>query len=278
MCTAPAGDKYSHAKKWKIPCVSSAWVFDSIERGHCLPPDQYRVDRQAKSSTPTKQDQTQARLGEVSMCSTILNPDDTMVTRTVEDTINSTAMLGETGGLVAEIKRKTTADWLAELELTRVKKAGTFLDGCRIFLSGFSHDEQVLLGRVLKYAGAVRLSQLVESITHCVHSLNTNTVSPDTVRLMGRIPDLSPHMVSVQWLVESMRLGSTAPESEFIFPPDSGLEQEDVPLPKQPPPPHLVSTEVRAEELGEDMTHFEETLKAQYGKSSETGNILHISY
>ena len=183
----------------------------------------------------------------------------------LEDTINTTAVL-------AEIKRKTTADWLTELELTSVKKAGTFLDGCRIFLSGFSESEQVQLGRVLKFAGAVRLTQMVESITHCVHSLNTNTVSPDTVRLMGRMPDLSPHMVSVQWLVESMKLGSTAPESEFIFPPDSGLEQEDVPLPEQPPPPPPVSTEVRAEELGEDLTHFEETLKAQYGKSSKTGN------
>ena len=255
VCTIPSGDKYSHAKKWKIPCVTSAWVFDSIERGHCLPPDLYRVDRQAK--TGNEQDQ---RLAEVS----ILNP-DVSVKKRVDDTINTTAVL-------AEIKRKTTADWLAELELTRVKKAGTFLDGCRIFLSGFSHDEQVLLGRVLKYAGAVRLSQLVESITHCVHSLNTNTVSPDTVRLMGRIPDLSPHMVSVQWLVESMRLGSTAPESEFIFPPETGLEQGDVPRHEQPPLPPPVSTEVRTEELGEDMTHFEETLKAQYGKSSKTGN------
>ena len=172
VCTGPAGEKYSHAKKWKIPCVSSSWVFDSIETGYCLPTEGYRVDKNTKSSTPTKQDQTQARLDDVSMCSTILNPDDTMVTRCVEDTINSTAMLGEGGGLVAEMKGKTTADWLAELELNRVKKAGTFLDGCRIFLSGFSEAEQVQLGRVLKYSGAVRLRQMVESITHIVHSIN----------------------------------------------------------------------------------------------------------
>ena len=43
--------------------------------------------------------------------------------------------LGETGGLAAEMRGKTTADWLAELELSRVKKAGKFLDGCKIFLS-----------------------------------------------------------------------------------------------------------------------------------------------
>ena len=126
MCTGPAGDKYSHAKKWKIPCVSSSWVFDSIERGYCLPTEGYRVDKNTKSSTPTKQDQTQAGLGEVSMCSTILNPADTMVTRCVEDTINSTAMLGEGGGLVAEMKGKTTADWLAEPRPTGWRgRAGT---------------------------------------------------------------------------------------------------------------------------------------------------------
>ena len=95
MCTAPAGDKYSHAKKWKIPCVTSSWVLDSIEAGYCLPTDYYRVEKNTKSSTPTKQDQSQVKLDEVSMCDTILNPDETMVTRCVEDTINSTAMLGK---------------------------------------------------------------------------------------------------------------------------------------------------------------------------------------
>ena len=67
MCTAPAGDKYSHAKKWKIPCVTSSWVLDSIEAGYCLPTDNYRVEKNTKSSTPTKQDQSQVRLDEVSM-------------------------------------------------------------------------------------------------------------------------------------------------------------------------------------------------------------------
>ena len=96
MCTAPAGDKYSHAKKWKIPCVTSSWVLDSIEAGYCLPTDNYRVEKNTKSSTPTKQDQSQARLDDVSMCSIILNPDETLVTRRVEDAINCTTMLGKT--------------------------------------------------------------------------------------------------------------------------------------------------------------------------------------
>lgn len=255
VCTSPAGDKYSHAKKWNIPCLTSDWVFDCIEKGYCLNTDTYRVDRgKASSSTPTKQDQTMAGLAEVSMCSTILNPDETVGARLVEDTMNSTTM-GLEGGLVATIKGKTTADWLAELELGKVKKAGMFLDGCKVFLSGFTDPEQVQLARVLKYSGGVRLTQLVESVTHCVHSVQTNTVIPDTNRLLEQL-DLSPHMVSIQWVVESLRLGKPVPESEYPFPPPVEVEQPFL------PPPSLI---LPAPLPIQDTTQFEANLLAQYG-------------
>ena len=57
------------------------------------------------------------------MCSTILNPDETMSTRSVEETINSTAL---ESGLAAAVKSRTTVDWLNDLELAQVKKAGAF--------------------------------------------------------------------------------------------------------------------------------------------------------
>jgi topoisomerase (DNA) II binding protein 1 len=94
---------------------------------------------------------------------------------------------------VATIKGKTTADWLAELELGKVKKAGSFLDGCKVYLSGFTDPEQVQLTRVLNYSGGVRLTQLVESVTHCVHSVVTNKVATETNRLLEQL-DLSPHI------------------------------------------------------------------------------------
>ena len=73
--------------------------------------------------------------------------------------INNTAAVGnEAGALSAVLKGKTTADWLAEQVLGRVKKAGSFLDGCKIYLSGFSEPHQVQLSRVLKFAGGVRLT------------------------------------------------------------------------------------------------------------------------
>lgn len=264
VCTSPAGDKYNHARKWKIPCVTSSWVFESIERGYCLPTEPYRVDRtKTKASTPTKQDQTVAGLAEVSLCSTILDPNETMATRSVEDTINSTvALSGEVGGLVSAIRGKSTADWLMDLDLARVKKAGGFLDGCKIYLSGFSEPELVQLARVLKYGAGVRLTQLVESVSHVVHSVDTGHVAPDTAHLLSSLPALSPHMVSVQWLVESMRLGRPAPEADCPFPPAQ----------PQPSPVSEVApgVSVRANTQGHDTTQFEKRLLAQYGAGDMT--------
>ena len=66
--------------KWKIPCVTSSWVMDSIEAGYSLPTDSYRVE---------------VRQDEVSMCDTVIIPDESLGTRRLEDTINSPAMFGK---------------------------------------------------------------------------------------------------------------------------------------------------------------------------------------
>ena len=129
---------------------------------------------------------------------------------------------------------------------------------------------QVQLGRVLKYGGAVRLSQVVESISHVVHSVSTTTLLPHTTKLLASLPDLSPHQVSVQWLAESFRLGRPAPESDFTFPAVTGREdpaQSGQSLPPLLPPASLVE----AGTGGDETTHFEKRLLAQYG--TEGGDL-----
>ena len=44
IISKPEGDKYKYARKWRIPCLTTDFVFDSIEKGYCLPADDYRVD------------------------------------------------------------------------------------------------------------------------------------------------------------------------------------------------------------------------------------------
>ena len=59
----------------------------------------------------------------------------------------------------------------------------------------------------------MRLTQLNESVSHVVHSVDTCHVSPDTACILASLPAPSPNIVIVQWLVESMR-----PKVILLFP------------------------------------------------------------
>ena len=126
---------------------------------------------------------------------------------------------------------KSTSDWLAELELGKVKKAANFLDGCKVFLSGFSEPESVQLTRVLKFSGAMRLAQLVESVSHVLHPV-TAGMAVDTARLLASLR-LSPHHVSLEWVVESMRRGRPVSEADYPFPARAGARDHEATLPAQ---------------------------------------------
>jgi len=251
-----SGDKYAAAKRWNIPIITSNWVFDSVATGHMLPFKDFRLEskKTARSSTPTK-DETVQGLAEVSMCSTILNPDETMSVRSVEETINSTAL---ESGLAAAVKSRTTVDWLNDLDLAKVKKAGAFLDGCKVFLSGFTDPQCVQLTRVLKFAGAARLTQLVESVTHVVHAVTEGMVA-ETARLLTSL-NLSPHHVTVEWLVESMRRCKPVQEASFAF--RTGNEGEEVKLKAKSPPKQ------------DDTMSFEAGLLAQYGMKEQNSTTM----
>jgi len=248
VCTSPEGDKYNHAKKWNIPCVSSQWIFDSIEKGFCLQTKKYRVDKVEKGKSKMSKLPLQVQDQNLNVSTSTRAVDETMVS--LDQSVN-TIMQG-----------KRTKEWLSELELGKVKKAGSFLDGCKVFLSGFSESEEILLARVLKYSGAVRLTQLVESVTHCVHSTDTITLVPDTSRLLQEL-DLSPHMVSIQWVVKSLEEGKPVAESDYPFPPLS-VDSE----------PALLSPEIERQQPCHVETvetppgshqQFEASLLAEYG-------------
>ena len=106
-------------------------------------------------------------------------------------------------------------------------------------------------------------------MSHCVHSVDTNSVLPQTAKLLASLPELSPHQVSVQWLVQSLKLGRPAPEGDFAFPAVTSREDQDQPLPPLPPP----ARQVEAAPGGNDTTQFERRLLAQYGSGGDiTGN------
>jgi len=256
ICTSNEGEKYLHAKKWNIPCVSSQWVFDSIERGVCLPTSGYRVDKKSLGSNDSNLKQRDDKL-ESSLLNTSnvrkFNRLELVKNSVVNETLNGSIMNDDVAG------GKTNADCMLELQLCKVKSAGSFLDGCRIYLSGFSETEQLQLSRVLKYSGGVRLSQLVESVTHCVHSFTNNTVAVDTSKKLEEL-DLSPHMVSLQWIVESFNLGRPASEAEYLFPTPLASESETIKVTSED-----ISDQIIPPQIEEEASQFEASLLAQYG-------------
>ena len=80
-------------------------------------------------------------------------------------------------------------------------KAGSFLDGCKVYLSGFSDPEKVQLTRVLKYSGGVRLTRLVESVTHCVGNQ----------QVAGSVGPVPPHGLSTPSPLQLKQLTTSSP-------------------------------------------------------------------
>lgn len=159
----------------------------------------------------------------------------------------------------AEENQKKTSLLLDSLDISSVKASGTFLDGCKVFLSGYTERQIGQIRRVLKFAGATWLSALAESVTHVVHGFGCNVdhVDPATVKAVQEL-DISPHNVSLEWLVASMKEGKPAMEADHVFPPEKEVE----------------GRRGRCEEIiderkdEENSSQFEDSLMAQYGSTS----------
>lgn len=79
------------------------------------------------------------------MCSTIMMPNDT-ITLHLNETVSSS------NATVLDKSAASSFDKMFEqLNLDRVRRAGPFLEDCKIFLSGFSDSEAEFLDKVLKF-------------------------------------------------------------------------------------------------------------------------------
>jgi hypothetical protein len=77
-----SGDKYQHAKEWKIPVVTESWITDSVKAGYSLPFPDYAVKPQTKTSTPDR-DTTRKLINFFASNSILNNSQDFNVQHTV---------------------------------------------------------------------------------------------------------------------------------------------------------------------------------------------------
>ena len=127
------GDKFTYARHWRIRCVKPEWIHTSLNKGYAVDPDPFVVkasDVPPRCSTP-EADHSVMKFGNGTMNSTILNESRI---QQVDETVGSTILHDQKPDLKA-------LEALDSLDLAVSKKAGPFLDGCKVFLSGFDGNQ-----------------------------------------------------------------------------------------------------------------------------------------
>uniref|UniRef100_A0A8C4H0Z2 DNA topoisomerase II binding protein 1 n=1 Tax=Dicentrarchus labrax TaxID=13489 RepID=A0A8C4H0Z2_DICLA len=202
IVSEPTGQKYECARKWNVYCVSLHWLFDSIEKGFCQDESRYTVERNASkttrphTSTPTgtnkKEGPSLLGLSHISVNASM--------------TINDTALTNGT------ISRLDAPDAIDSLDLT-VCPADDILDGCKLYLCGLPGKKLEKLRRLVNTAGGLRFNQPSEELTHVV----MGELDQDLKNFLSKATH-RPHVVTVQWLLDSFTKGSLLPEAGYLHP------------------------------------------------------------
>ncbi|KAH8411408.1 hypothetical protein KR215_004127, partial [Drosophila sulfurigaster] len=243
-------EKYKAALRFKKDILLPEWIFESAARGYALPTKQYEVRPRKQMSTPTKQrsgevNQTSDQLPDLSCISFMSNAagrrmcsDNTTLNETQTSNSGGSGVLGvasEAGGAGSAAKqllKQATSQHaqqvnyqqtLAEICPRQAKKAGSFLDGCCVYLSGFRTAEREKLHRVLNTGGATRYDDPHEGLTHIIVAQLDMTAYRQW-QADGLLA--ACQVVQLEWLRESIRLARIASEvpHRVALPDAAGVE------------------------------------------------------
>uniref|UniRef100_A0A336KB18 CSON006828 protein n=1 Tax=Culicoides sonorensis TaxID=179676 RepID=A0A336KB18_CULSO len=236
--------KFNSAIKYKKECLTPQWVYDSIEQGYSLPFEKYRVSA-LRVSTPTKEfmqssssefNPNSTQLSEISHAEslagvTINETGSTSLATTITsipNTRSSTTISSKTkssDSKNSEPKYKTILD---NIDMSFVKKRNGFLDGCKIYLSGFKSDAKDKLIKILNIGSAIRYDHLNTQVTHMIIG---KYVAHDFMTLKKK--KINPILLTLEWLIESLHRGEPTETEKYLYEQDS---KETTDEPEQPSP------------------------------------------
>ncbi|XP_071053799.1 DNA topoisomerase 2-binding protein 1-like isoform X2 [Onthophagus taurus] len=210
ICNGPTtSDKYKVARKTnKIKCVSHDWLLDSVRNGYALKVEEYTIKKQ--TSTPTKNRENINPNFSVMSAINSITPYSSVLQETVNLSMsNSNSSLSQTR------KRRSSTlndvnDIIDGIDIKSVKQAGRFLDGCCVFIAGFSPDQREKVSRILNLGGATRYDQLSDRITHIIVG------DPTLNDARALYKEHSAPVVSLEWLCECIRTQSVVHEDEYV--------------------------------------------------------------
>ncbi|MBZ3876315.1 DNA topoisomerase 2-binding protein 1 [Sciurus carolinensis] len=214
----PKGQKYECARRWNVHCVTTQWFFDSVEKGFCQDESIYKTEpRPETKSMPD----TSTPTGQI----------NTIDSRTLSDVshisnINGSCINESVCSSVLNSKLESTLENLENLDVSAFQAPEDLLDGCRIYLCGFSGRKLDKLRRLINSGGGVRFNQLNEDVTHVIVG-----DYDDELKQFWNKSDHRPHVVGAKWLLECFSKGYMLPEEPYIH---ANYQPVEIPVSDQP--------------------------------------------
>lgn len=243
---SPLTDKLKFALQNNIACLKPGWVFESVKVGYALPFNNFLIKSTKASSTPEKS-QAHVTLN----CSTISTincelpqnnyVDESVASTTTNSSCVDTAITNMGAHLLV----------LDRLTLSQAKMAGPFLDGCNIYLAGFTTSQRDKLNRILNVGSATRFDDMSDVLTHVI--VGDENKATSELKFM-KSAGLCPYILTIDWIEESMKLKRPAPEEKYLYetkgnpskknnePPPSPLSKKNLQMlqpPRRPPIPRF---------------------------------------
>ncbi|EMP31579.1 DNA topoisomerase 2-binding protein 1-A [Chelonia mydas] len=199
----PKGQKYECAKKWNVQCVSIQWFFDSIENGFCQDEAMYKTESvQKQNTTPS----TSTPTSQASKPDSRTLSDVSHISNISLNGINETACSSALNS-----RLDPPPDDLENLDISSFQAPDDLLDGCRIYLCGFSGKKLDKMRRLINSGGGVRFNQLNEDVTHVIVGEYNDELKQFLNKTTHR-----PHAVTAKWLLECFGKGYLLPVEQYI--------------------------------------------------------------
>ena len=222
----PKGQKYSYARRWKLHCVSTQWIYDCVKCGYSLDEVSYytlpeggqqsfsssshlstsRIDNTTTFSERSKTQRRNSKLAsQAAYKSAQTLGDGDLIIDTSCKKKNSTRT-GNTSKATHVMSNTALEDTNYNVSL---QPGVMFLDGCKIFLheSSFSDSQMMTLRKIINAGGATRFNQINETVSHIVVG---DLAASDLDDLCQS--EFQPFVVSVKWILNSAKEGKRLPE------------------------------------------------------------------
>ncbi|CAG9762777.1 unnamed protein product [Ceutorhynchus assimilis] len=108
-------------------------------------------------------------------------------------------------------KRKAD-DLVEKIDIKKVKSAQHFLDGCSVFIAGFSPNCHEKLNKIINLSGATRYDEFSDRVSHVIVG---DPICSEVIKIRENCDQC--YLVSVQWLLDSVEQQKPAEESKYFI-------------------------------------------------------------